>query len=42
VAGISKGEIARPIEIPRGTGINIGLLVNFGRSVEVKRRVFDQ
>jgi GxxExxY protein len=25
----------------KATGLNIGLLINFGRSVEVKRRVFD-
>lgn len=25
----------------RATGLNVGLLINFGRSVEVKRRVFD-
>jgi GxxExxY protein len=25
----------------KGTGLTIGLLINFGRSVEVKRRVFD-
>jgi len=25
----------------KATGLNVGLLVNFGRSVEVKRRVFD-
>jgi GxxExxY protein len=25
----------------KATGLNVGLLLNFGRSVEVKRRVFD-
>jgi GxxExxY protein len=25
----------------KATGLNVGLLINFGRSVEVKRRVFD-
>ena len=25
----------------RATGLTVGLLINFGRSVEVKRRVFD-
>jgi len=25
----------------RATGLSVGLLVNFGRSVEVKRRIFD-
>jgi GxxExxY protein len=24
----------------KGTGINVGLLINFGKSVEIKRRVF--
>jgi GxxExxY protein len=26
----------------KATGLNVGLLINFGRSVEVKRRVFDE
>ncbi len=26
----------------KGTGIEVGLLLNFGRQVEVKRKVFDQ
>jgi hypothetical protein len=25
----------------KGTGMEVGLLVNFGRQVEVKRKVFD-
>lgn len=25
----------------KATGLNVGLLINFGRSVEIKRRVFD-
>jgi GxxExxY protein len=26
----------------KATGIEVGLLINFGKSVEVKRRVFDK
>jgi len=42
VSQLLKDHEVQLVNYLRGTGINVGLLVNFGRSVEVKRRVFDQ
>lgn len=43
VKAISRLESAHEVQLVnylKATGINIGLLVNFGQSVEVRRRVF--
>jgi GxxExxY protein len=41
---VSKLDPAHEVQLVnylKATGLNVGLLINFGRSVEVKRRVFD-
>jgi GxxExxY protein len=41
---VSKLDTAHEVQLVnylKATGLNVGLLINFGRSVEVKRRVFD-
>ncbi len=39
-AGLDGAHEAQLINYLKATGISIGLLINFGRKVEIKRRVF--
>jgi GxxExxY protein len=44
VKAISRLDTVHEVQLVnylRATGLTVGLLINFGRSVEVKRRVFD-
>jgi len=41
VSKLDSVHEVQPVNYLKATGLNIGLLINFGRSVEVKRRVFD-
>ena len=43
VKAVGKLESVHEVQLVnylKGTGINVGLLINFGKSVEVKRRIF--
>jgi len=43
VKAISKIDLVHEVQLVnylKATGINIGLLINFGRSVEIKRRIY--
>jgi GxxExxY protein len=43
VKAVSKLESIHEVQLVnylKATGINVGLLINFGQSVEVKRRIF--
>ena len=42
VKDISPAHEAQLTNYLKATGIEVGLLINFGKSVEVKRRVFDK
>jgi GxxExxY protein len=41
VSQLTKEHEVQLVNYLRASGINVGLLVNFGRSVQVKRRAFD-
>jgi len=43
IKAVNKLESVHEVQLVnylKGTGINVGLLINFGKSVEIKRRVF--
>jgi len=42
ISKLEKAHEAQLVNCLKATGMPVGLLINFGRSVEVRRRVFDQ
>ena len=42
VASLEPVHEVQLVNYLRATGIEVGLLLNFGKSVEVKRKVFDR
>ena len=42
VAGLEGAHEAQLINYLKATGIEVGLLINFGPQIEIKRRIFDQ
>ena len=42
VSNLEKAHEAQLVNYLKGTGIEVGLLINFGREVQIKRRIFDQ
>jgi len=42
VAGLEGAHEAQLINYLKATGIEVGLLINFGPQIEIKRRLFDQ
>ena len=41
VSNLNPAHEVQPVNYLKATGIKVGLLINFGTSVKVKRRVFD-
>jgi GxxExxY protein len=41
-AGLDGAHEAQLINYLKATGIEVGLLINFGPRIEIKRRIFDQ
>jgi len=42
VAGLEGAHEAQLINYLKATGIEVGLLINFGPQIEIKRRIFDR
>ncbi len=42
VAGLDGAHEAQLVNYLKATGIEVGLLINFGPQIEIKRRIFDQ
>jgi len=42
VAGLDGAHEAQLINYLKATGIEVGLLINFGPQIEIKRRIFDR
>jgi len=42
ISKLEKAHEAQLVNCLKATGMPVGLLINFGRSVEVRRRIFDQ
>jgi len=42
VSALDKAHEVQLVNYLKATGIEVGLLLNFGRKMEIKRRIFDQ